>query len=568
MFMNRIAVVDREKCQSAKSGFACIKTCPVNRKGETCIDKDGKFVKIDEDLCIGCGLCVKKCPFGALTVVNVPKQLDNPVHRYGENSFALFNLPVPMNDKIVGVIGANGIGKSTALRIMSGQLKPNLGQIGQNSVEWDEIIKQFRGKEIQEHLEKLADGEIKVSIKPQEIDKIPQLYSGRAGRLIKGAKPELLDDLGLRDIDDREIKTLSGGELQRLSLAVCLSKDADLYCIDEPGSFNDIRQRIAVAKAIRKNKNVIVVEHDLAMMDMIADNIHILYGSSGAYGVVSGLKSVRKGINDYLSGYIPEENVRIRPESIQFDLTPLQTERDVVVLNYPTFEKRIGDFVVNVDGGEINNKEIVAIVGANALGKTTFLKFLAESKKFSYKPQHPKSDYEGTVRELLMETAKDFSKEWYKKNIVNMLGLGKIMDKCVANLSGGEIQKLAVGICLSRDTEIIALDEPTAYVDAESRWELANVIKNIVELKNISAFIIDHDIQFIDYVSDRIILFDGVPGKHGHGSAPMEKANGMNKFLRGLDISFRRDETTKRPRINKYGSQKDQEQKKAGRYYY
>jgi ATP-binding cassette subfamily E protein 1 len=100
-------------------------------KGKLCIEvnPDSKIAFISEELCIGCGICVKKCPFEAINIINLPTNLEKEqVHRYSANSFKLHRLPVPRPGQVLGLVGTNGIGKSTALKILAGKLKPNLGR--------------------------------------------------------------------------------------------------------------------------------------------------------------------------------------------------------------------------------------------------------------------------------------------------------------------------------------------------------------------------------------------------------------------------------------------------------
>ena len=159
----RLAVIDKNKCHPEECGnYLCAKLCPVNRTGADCIypgDMDNK-ARIDEVLCTGCGICPTRCPFGAIQIINLPDHLNKePVHRYGENMFELYSLPTPLFGKVTGIVGKNGIGKSTALKIMSNITKPNLGK-WKNPPDFSEVIAYFRGSETQKFLTKLQKNEI------------------------------------------------------------------------------------------------------------------------------------------------------------------------------------------------------------------------------------------------------------------------------------------------------------------------------------------------------------------------------------------------------------------------
>ena len=154
LIMTRIAVIKKEKCNPQGCGnYLCARLCPVNRMGEECITKvDGK-AQIDERLCTGCGICQNRCPFKAISIINLPEELkQKPIHRYGKNQFELFNLPTPIFGKVVGVLGVNGIGKSTAVKILAKVLTPNLG--GDKEASFDELLEFFKGSEAQSFVEK------------------------------------------------------------------------------------------------------------------------------------------------------------------------------------------------------------------------------------------------------------------------------------------------------------------------------------------------------------------------------------------------------------------------------
>jgi len=618
--MARIAVLDKEKCRSKICGFLCQKVCPRVRMGDETItvDEEGRFPVISEELCVGCGICVNKCPFDALTIVNLPHETGVLSHQYGKNGFRLYGLPIPRKGAVVGIVGPNGIGKSTAVKILSGQITPNLGHIDREPG-WDEVIKEYRGNEVQSYLQQLRDGSVEVVCKPQDVSIISKAKKGKVADLLKAipsnSKPrkpsnnpsksqgnksdnpsnvgdnsrrleELRDRLELGSFLDKNVQTLSGGELQRLAIAVALMRDADVYFFDEPSSYLDIRQRLNVAKIIRdlaekEKKAVVVVEHDLIVLDYLSDYVQIAYGHKAAYGVFSQLKNTRVGINEYLSGYLKNENVRISDTAIKFEEAKTGVlKSDYLLCEYPKISKKYPEFSLTADEGKLYNEIIVGALGPNAIGKTTMMRILAgeekndETKKkvdfdvrISYKPQYL-VPVDKTVREVLQAVTKDLYKSHYKREVLEPMELEGLLDSKLENLSGGELQRVAIAECISREADIYLLDEPSAYLDVQQRLKTSKAVRQMVESRKKSAIVIDHDIAFIDYVSDQSIVFSGEPGKSGHASSPQGLKDGMNKFLKELQMTFRRDKETRRPRANKPGSQMDKQQRAKGEYYY
>lgn len=586
-------MLDEELCQPKKCGLECIIYCPVNKTGGACIvqrPEDNKAL-ISEDLCTGCGICIKKCPFDAIVIVNLAKELStDKIHQYGINSFRFYRLPIPKKGSVVGLVGRNGMGKSTIVNVLSGNMKPNLGKYDQD-VPWDKILKYFQGTELRSHFEKIANGTMRASIKPQLVYLIPKAFKGTTKELLKKYDErkvidKLVQQLGLQNVLDRDVAQLSGGELQRVAVAVAAAKDAEYYFFDEPSSYNDIYQRLAVAKVIRdlaeEGKSVMAVEHDMTLLDYLSDYIHLVYGEPGAYGIVSSLQGTKVGINNFLDGFLPAENVRFRDKAFKFDVAAINEDviLDIPVASYSDLAKSFPSFKLKIEAGRVRKGEIVGIVGANALGKTTFMRMLAGvdkpdsgtidvGAKISYKPQYLSQDYEGDVRSLMYAAYQStIEGSTVEEQIIIPLGVKKMYEKSVKNLSGGELQKVAVAASLLREADIYALDEPSAFLDAEDRITIAKFLQRFVRAQGKSAIIIDHDMQLIDLVADMLVLFEGKPGIEGSATVPMRKEEGMNRFLKELSITYRRDETNGRPRVNKEGGRLDREQKQSGNYYY
>ncbi len=546
---------------------------------------------IVESLCSGCGICVKKCPFQAISVVNIPDELETECsHRFGPNAFKLYRLPVPSPGTVLGLLGKNGIGKTTAIRILSGEIRPNLGNY-ENPPSWAEIIRYFRGSTLQIYFQKMSEGKLRVVHKPQYVDKIPKVVSGNVGELLsKVDERDVLNDIAeqleLKKLWDRPLEALSGGELQRVAVAAVICRDADVYLFDEPSSYLDVKQRLMVARAIRSlrkfEKIVVVAEHDLAVLDYLSDQICLFYGEPGVYGIVSHVHGVRAGINIYLQGFIPDENVRFRKEAIIFHEKPPTESPEVgeELLVWDKLEKTYGNFKLAAHPGSIRKGEIVGILGPNGIGKTTFVKILAGLEKtdderefktllVSYKPQYIAAEYEGTVQGLLMAIAKEeFMSGWYKSEIIEPLGLNRLLDRQVSELSGGELQKAAIAACLSRKADLYLLDEPSAYLDVEERLHMARTIRRVIQYRKATAFVVEHDVVAQDFIADRLMIFTGEPGIKGIAHPPVSLREGMNMFLKEMNVTFRRDPITKRPRVNKEGSRLDVYQKSVGEYYY
>ena len=603
----RIAIIDPEKCKPDKCELECKKFCPVNKtginseQGKICIDvkKTDKQAKISEILCIGCGICIKKCPFKAIDIINLPTNIPSETtHRYGPNRFVLYRLPTPRPNSILGLVGTNGIGKTTALQILTKKIMPNLG-VFDVEPSWEALLKKYKGSEIQAYFSKLLSENYKSAFKLQFVDSIPKMISGKVGEIIKkrdfrGISEDLIPVFELDKLLERNIIDLSGGELQRFAILITLIQKVNVFVFDEPTSYLDVKQRLFMSNAIRKwtrpedEKEVytILVEHDLSILDYMSDHICCLYGRPAAFGVVSLPYGVKEGINVFLDGFLTKDNMKIRDHSISFkqgefvdDLTLLQPEDSVQVLNYPKIIKKFTDFTLTVEPGSFQTSQIIVLLGENGTGKTTFVKILAgidkdvdvklPLMKVSYKPQKIKASFEGNVRDLLWTRLKGIwtTNALFKNSIFDPMMVEPLFLSEVQKLSGGEMQRVGLVVAMGKEADVYLIDEPSAYLDVEQRIVTAKSIKKFILLMFKTAFVVEHDFIMATYLADKVIVYEGTPGVDCIANSPSPLVEGMNKFLKLLGITFRRDKNNFRPRINKFDSVLDKEQKQSGNFF-
>ena len=586
----RVAVLIEERCKPNSNAFAYLKKYSTMCERE-CIQIEGNKCKILESACPVCFTRVKHCPGGAVKIINLPEELDTDLtHSFGENSFRLFRLPSPRQDKIIGILGPNGIGKSTAINLLSGSFRPNLGDWQQPPPNWEEIISTFPRGELRDYLSLVSEGQISIAVKPQYIDKLPQIFDGKVKDLLqrvddRGELENLSELMAVGHIIERKLGELSGGELQRVAICATLLKEADVYFFDEPSSYLDIYERMRMVGIVRslaeKGKRVLVVEHDLAILDVLCDSVHIIYGDRSAYGIFTPPRSTRTAINAYLEGFLPEENIRIREKPIKFLRGRTRGEEvGDPVIKWGGIEKTLGDFKLETGEGEVKSAEVVGVVGPNATGKTTFVNIISGAidpdegwctmdAKVSYKPQHVRSDFDGTVRHWLdSELGTKWRSGEFNTQVIRALQVDKMLELQTKKLSGGELQAVSIAICLGKEADLYLFDEPSAHLDSNARMEAAKAIRRTMESNEKASMVIDHDTYFLDIVSDSILVFQGEGGKKGNAVGPLSLRKGMNLFLSDANVTFRRDVESHRPRVNKPSSRKDREQKNSGEYFY
>lgn len=610
--MKRIAIVDENKCKPEKCKRECIGSCPPQKSGKSVIEIEdiGKnnltitnkkqIAKIIETNCIGCNLCVKKCPFQAIKIVNLPDELPSEmVHRYSQNGFALYKLPIIKHNVVTGFVGQNGVGKTTLIDILSNSIIPNFGNMNE-IIETKNISAKFRGTTLQNYFNKLYKCELTMSIKEQRIKKcIKNEQDLLVSEFINSLHLNINEwyyKLEINLINEKKIDVLSGGELQRLLCWVTASKEADVYIFDEPTNFLDIRQRLEVSKLIVSlkniNKYVFVIEHDLSILDYIADELYILYGKPSVYGIVSKPLTPLEGINIYLDGYIPIENIRFRDEEFNLkyisEISENLTLSNDYCIDYIEDAIKYDNYELLIPNGSVSKTSLNVILGENGTGKTTFVNWISQSLGLvcSIKPQNIDiSIYKNTdntfkiVYDIIYEIiGQKINNPQFQIDVIKQLGINNLLKRRINTLSGGELQRVMIAICLGKDADIYLLDEPSANLDIENRLNVIKTIKKFMA-NNKCCFIVEHDIMMtvslaqeqyssIILISKHYQTVDNIEciKKICKITKPLNFNEGINEFMNSLDITMRIS-THNRPRINKYGSRLDKEQKKIGNYY-
>jgi len=589
--MSRLAIIDHEKCKPKKCNHECQKKCPPQKMGKRTIDIEDVAI-IYEEMCIGCGACVKACPFNAIMIVNIPKEIEKDlVYTAGKNAFRLYKLPKPQQGKIYGFLGNNGIGKSTLVRILTNKI---------DAENMKRVKQKVKGTELQKYLDLVENNKLKIVTKVQNVEKFAtNRYSLKiVSDLIaipnkRENYASILSELGIPQLERKTLKELSGGELQRVLCACVLIQKADVYVFDEPSNYLDVKQRLLVSKLIQELKDderyIFVIEHDLTMLDYITDVISILYGTPAAFGVVSSLYSTAEAINVFFKGYLPKDNVKFRNTMYTFkDQLEIEYQDTIIpthtgLFDYPDITVKKDSFELTVCASTLERgTHTVIILGENGTGKTTFLNELVKSCDFrvSYKTQYTdlsmfkKNGLFVTVRDYLNNFSMFYS-EIFKTQVLNPLNLSSIYDKTIDNLSGGELQKLSIVICLIKDVDIYILDEPSASLDIETRAIITRVFKRYFLNNKKIGFIVEHDIMMCVSLGmeqgTELLVFENCSTdllvKKCKANAIEPFNQGMNRFLKMMNVTFRTDTSTNRPRVNKLDSTKDKEQKQFDKYF-
>ncbi|XP_013637391.1 PREDICTED: ABC transporter E family member 2-like isoform X2 [Brassica oleracea var. oleracea] len=484
--------------------------------------------------------------------------LDIPTHRYGPGSFDIHGLPNLYLGTVVGLLGGKSTGKTTCLKILAGQLKPNLGRF-EDPPEWDEIIDHFDTEHIRTYLTRLQTNTLNVALKSQDLTVYRSSLTVRTSlEESKGtgfdSMEELIEDLDMTSMLDTCVTDLSDAELQRFAIASTIVQMADVYLFDEPTIFLDARQKYQVARVIlsvvKPDRYVCITDNDMSVLDLVCD--HILYTGE-----------------ETTSGEVHLDHYPLTLEEISEEIVTPPTYR------YPeTVVKGFGTFSLHVMGGDLRSSEITVVLGNMHTGKTLFLEWLnriSVGQDFSHKDQKmiKCENRHDTVATHLYRLIRFSSLDRvFQELVLKPLGIVKILDKRIKEVSQSTLQKIAIATCLGQEgARVFLLDEPSIHLDARERVIAAQTIKRFIAYSRKAALVVEQDFMMATYLADRVIVVQGEPGVQSTVNSPVLMSNGVNQYLSDLNITCRTNRFTSLARMNKPRSVEDEEQKTGGHFF-
>ena len=439
-----------------------------------------------------------------------------------------------------GIVGQNGVGKSTLLKIMTGLEKPDSGNVT--------ILKKY-----------------KISYCPQNTDFEPHKTIYETVRSYMTEETEIyqiqaiLNKLGLSDYN-QSIDILSGGQKKRVALAISLIKEADVYVLDEPTNHLDQDMILWLEKFLAKvSKTVILVTHDRYFLTRITNHImelddSHLYTYVGGYADYLEQREIRRenALNaekkrqnflrteiEWIRAGAQARSTKQKSRIERFEkISAIEAPREINTLELKSLATRLGNTTIELDhiskafddnvlfedfSYNLLRMDRIGIIGKNGCGKSTLLKIIlgqiqpdsgtvkiGETVKIGYFAQQNEV-FDDNQR--VIDYIKDFGERVYTADheeitasqmLERFLFFKEEQYKPISKCSGGEKRRLYLCSILMSAPNILILDEPTNDLDTDTM----TILEDYLDHFEGAVMAVSHDRYFLDKIADRLFVFD------------------------------------------------------------
>ena len=439
-----------------------------------------------------------------------------------------------------GIVGQNGVGKSTLLKIMTGLEKPDSGNVT--------ILKKY-----------------KISYCPQNTDFEPHKTIYETVRSYMTEETEIyqiqaiLNKLGLSDYN-QSIDILSGGQKKRVALAISLIKEADVYVLDEPTNHLDQDMILWLEKFLAKvSKTVILVTHDRYFLTRITNHImelddSHLYTYVGGYADYLEQREIRRenALNaekkrqnflrteiEWIRAGAQARSTKQKSRIERFEkISAIEAPREINTLELKSLATRLGNTTIELDhiskafGDNVLFEDFsynllrmdrIGIIGKNGCGKSTLLKIIlgqiqsdsgtvkiGETVKIGYFAQQNEV-FDDNQR--VIDYIKDFGERVYTADheeitasqmLERFLFFKEEQYKPISKCSGGEKRRLYLCSILMSAPNILILDVPTNDLDTDTM----TILEDYLDHFEGAVMAVSHDRYFLDKIADRLFVFD------------------------------------------------------------